>query len=42
VPATFETIPDMPHSMPWYPRQQRMTLALIQDFLADKCGPDGL
>ena len=42
VPATFEIIPDMPHSMPWYPRQQRLTLALIQDFLADKCGPDGL
>ncbi len=28
----------MPHSMPWYPRQQRETLNLILGFLAKDCG----
>jgi len=42
VDAKFELIPDMPHSMPWYPRQQRQTLGLISAFLADECGPNGL
>ncbi|AND70086.1 hypothetical protein ATSB10_26320 [Dyella thiooxydans] len=38
VPAKFHWIADMPHSMPWYPRQQRETLTLIQNFLKDDCG----
>jgi pimeloyl-ACP methyl ester carboxylesterase len=38
VPAQFHWIPDMPHSMPWYPSQQRETLNLIVDFLANDCG----
>ncbi len=38
VPAKFEWIPDMPHSMPWYPSQQRKVLNLIQNFLANDCG----
>ncbi len=42
VPAKFELIPDMPHSMPWYPRHQEATLSLIEDFLANDCGPGGL
>ena len=42
VPAQFELIPDMPHSMPWYPRHQEVTLALIEEFLANDCGPGGL
>src|SRR5690606_5636755 len=42
VPAKFELIPDQPHSMPWYARHQRRTLALIEDFLAKDCGPGGL
>jgi dipeptidyl aminopeptidase/acylaminoacyl peptidase len=42
VPAKFALIPDQPHSLPWYPRQQRQTLALIQDFLKNDCGPGGL
>lgn len=42
VPAKFELIADMPHSMPWYPRQQRRTLELIEKFLKDDCGPGGL
>lgn len=42
VPARFELIPDMPHSMPWYPRHQTQTLALIEEFLAKECGPGGL
>ena len=42
VPAKFELIPDMPHSMPWYPRHQTRTLALIEEFLTSECGPGGL
>lgn len=42
VPAKFEIIPDMPHSMPWYPRHQERTLELIEQFLAKDCGPGGL
>ena len=42
VPAKFALIPDMPHSMPWYPRHQTQTLGLIEDFLANQCGPQGL
>ena len=42
VPAKFELIPDMPHSMPWYPRHQTVTLNLIERFLAQDCGPGGL
>ncbi|MDE2307919.1 MAG: S9 family peptidase [Xanthomonadaceae bacterium] len=38
VPAQYHVIPDMPHSMPWYPRQQRETLGLIVDYLARDCG----
>ncbi len=42
VPARFELIADMPHSMPWYPRHQSQTLALIEGFLRQDCGPGGL
>ncbi len=42
VPARFELVPDMPHSMPWYPSHQMTTLKLIEDFLATDCGPGGL
>jgi dipeptidyl aminopeptidase/acylaminoacyl peptidase len=42
VPARFELIPDMPHSMPWYPRHHEKTLGLIGSFLSEECGPDGL
>lgn len=38
VPAQFHWIPDMPHSLPWYPSQQREVLNLIVDFLAKDCG----
>lgn len=38
VPAELHMIPNMPHSMPWYPSQQRETLNLIVNYLADKCG----
>jgi dienelactone hydrolase len=37
VTAKFELVPDMPHSLPWYPRHQRQTLQLIEDFLAGPC-----
>lgn len=42
VPAQFHLIADMPHSMPWYPRQQRQTLGLIENYLKNDCGPGGL
>lgn len=42
VPAKFELIPDMPHSMPWYPSHQAKTLGLIEKYLASDCGPGGL
>jgi dipeptidyl aminopeptidase/acylaminoacyl peptidase len=38
VPAQFHWIADMPHSMPWYPRQQRETLNLILNYLGKNCG----
>ncbi|HLS05321.1 MAG TPA: prolyl oligopeptidase family serine peptidase [Wenzhouxiangella sp.] len=38
VRARLELIPDMPHSMPWYPRHQTATLGLIEDFLKNECG----
>lgn len=38
VPAQYHVIPDMPHSMPWYPRQQRETLDLIVNYLDKGCG----
>lgn len=42
VPAQFELIPDMPHSMPWYYRHHQITLGLIERYLGKDCGPDGL
>lgn len=42
VPAKFEVIPDMPHSMPWYYRHHEKTLNLIEGYLRDECGPGGL
>lgn len=42
VPAQYHEIPDMPHSLPWYPSQQRTTLNLIMDYLENDCGPGGL
>lgn len=38
VPAQYHWIADMPHSMPWYPRQQRETLNLILNYLGKDCG----
>lgn len=38
VPARYEVIPDMPHSLPWYYRHHEATLAMIESFLADDCG----
>lgn len=42
VPAKFELVPDMPHSMPWYYRHHQTTLGLIEQFLAKDCGTGGL
>lgn len=34
VPAEFQWIPDMSHSLPWYPSQEKQVDALIVNFLA--------
>jgi pimeloyl-ACP methyl ester carboxylesterase len=36
--AKFVSVPDMPHSLPWTPDQQRITLAEIDKFLTNECG----
>jgi dienelactone hydrolase len=37
VTAKYQLIPDMPHSLPWYPRHQTQTLGLIENFLNTDC-----
>lgn len=37
VSAKHAVIPDMPHSMPWYPRQKKKVDHLIVGFLANDC-----
>ncbi len=37
VPAKFELIPDMPHSLPWYSRHHQTSLNLIEQFLKEDC-----
>ncbi|HMM58060.1 MAG: S9 family peptidase [Xanthomonadales bacterium PRO7] len=37
VPAQYHVIADMPHSMPWYPRQARETSNLIVNYLDGEC-----
>lgn len=36
--AKYLNVPDMPHSLPWTPDQQRLTLTEIEKFLKDDCG----
>jgi pimeloyl-ACP methyl ester carboxylesterase len=36
--AKYLNVPDMPHSLPWTPDQQRLTLTEIEKFLNDDCG----
>ncbi len=36
--AKYLNVPDMPHSLPWTPDQQRLTLARIEKFLVNECG----
>ena len=38
--AKYVSIPDMPHSLPWTPDQQRASLGAIESFLASECGLD--
>ncbi|KAA5804126.1 S9 family peptidase [Alkalicaulis satelles] len=42
VPAQLHIIRDMPHSLPWYPRHHTETLGLIENYLANDCGPGGM
>lgn len=36
--AKYVNIPDMPHSLPWTPEQQRQSLKEIESFLKGPCG----
>jgi pimeloyl-ACP methyl ester carboxylesterase len=36
--AKYLNVPDMPHSLPWTPDQQRLTLTEIEKFLVGECG----
>lgn len=36
--AKYLNVPDMPHSLPWTPDQQRLTLTEIEKFLTNDCG----
>jgi pimeloyl-ACP methyl ester carboxylesterase len=36
--AKYLSVPDMPHSLPWTPEQQRITLTEIEIFLGNECG----
>lgn len=38
--AKYLNVPDMPHSLPWTPDQQRLTLTEIEKFLVGECGLD--
>lgn len=42
VPAELVVVPDMPHSLPWYPSHYRTMLNAIEGFLREDCGPGGL
>jgi dipeptidyl aminopeptidase/acylaminoacyl peptidase len=42
VPAELVVIPDMPHSLPWYPRHFRTMLGALENYLKNDCGPGGL
>lgn len=42
VPAKFQLIDDMPHQLPWYYRHHMETLTLIENYLANDCGPGGI
>lgn len=38
VPARFELIPDMPHSMPWYYRHSATMFTAMEEFMKNQCG----
>ncbi len=38
VPAEFELIPDMPHSLPWYYRHHQAMFGYMESFLKNQCG----
>lgn len=42
VKAKWVLIPDMPHSLPWWPDHHRKSLSAIESFLETDCGPGGL
>ena len=42
VDAELVVVPDMPHSMPWYPAHYRMLLSTVERYLREDCGPGGL
>ena len=38
VPAHFELIPDMPHSLPWYYRHTATMFTVMEEFMKNQCG----
>lgn len=38
----YNEIPDLWHSLPWWPTHHYNVLTSIEDFLANRCGPGGL
>src|SRR5690606_10967076 len=42
VPARCDVSPDLPHSMPWYPRHSQRMLELMDEYLSKEGGPGGL
>jgi dipeptidyl aminopeptidase/acylaminoacyl peptidase len=42
VPARYVSVPDMPHSAPWYYRHQMAVFEAIENFLREDCGPGGI
>jgi len=38
----YNEIPDLWHSLPWWPTHHVNVLSSLEDYLANRCGPDGL
>ena len=38
----YTEIPDLWHSLPWWPQHHLAVLSSLEDYLRDDCGPGGL
>ncbi|MFV8783433.1 alpha/beta hydrolase family protein [Microbulbifer sp. SA54] len=41
-PVEYLEIPDLWHSMPWFPQHHLAVLTSVEDYLGKRCGPGGL